>query len=181
MATADGNGDDADASAEQSMVSVVASDEVHLDSTESNLEREKKDAEQSISTPAAWPFSPPRSQKRGRALPTSSTRTCSSSRKSPRHKETSDVSEFSDDYDEDEAEAFLSTSSNLAYNWDALGLGHDLGSAALNRYMARYNENSPQLSAQQALQIVNSLQLHTIMPPEFSALHRIIQRVRRHY
>lgn len=145
--------------------------------------------EPSTNKAAASPFSPPppRPRKRGRALPTSSTaRTSSSSRKSQqRSKEFSDASDFSqeDDHyyiDEDEAEAFLSTSSNLAYSWDALGLGHKLGSPALNRYMARFNEKSPQqqLTAQQTLQIVNSLQLRTIMPPEFSALHRIIQRVR---
>ena len=109
-------------------------------------------------------------RKRGRALPTAWSRKY-------KLKDTSDYSDLYESYDDEAAEIFLSTSANLAYSWDTLGLGQDLGSAALNRYMARFNENSPQLTAQQTLQIVNSLRLQTIMPPEFSALHRIIQRV----
>lgn len=173
---------------------------VHPDSVESNsrpknVPRKDKAAEPSTNAAALSPFSPspPRPRKRGRALPTSSSARTSSRRKSQqqqqqqqRSKEFSNASDVSQEghhyyIDEDEAEAFLSTSSNLAYNWDALELGHKLGSAALNRFMARFNEKSPQLTAQQTLQIVNSLQLRTIMPPEFSALHRIIQRVRRRH
>jgi hypothetical protein len=170
-------------------------EKVHPDSVESNsrpknVPRKDKAAEPSTNEAALSPFSPspPRPRKRGRALPTFSSARTSSRRKSQqqRSKEFSNASDVSQEdhhyyIDEDEAEAFLSTSSNLAYNWDALELGHTLGSAALNRFMARFNEKSPQLTAQQTLQIVNSLQLRTIMPPEFSALHRIIQRVRRRH
>jgi hypothetical protein len=145
--------------------------EVPLDSTESNVKQERKEAPSSSTPDAASLYSPPLTRKRGRALPTAWSR-----RNKLKDYNTSD-SDY-ESYDDDAAETFLSTSANLAYSWDTLGLGQDLGSAALNRYMAHCsNENSPQLTALQTLQIVNSLRLQTIMPPESSALHRVIQRV----
>lgn len=144
--------------------------EVPLDSTESNVKQERKEAP-STTPDAASLYFPPLTRKRGRALPTAW------SRRNKIKDENTSGSDY-ESYDDDAAETFLSTSANLAYSWDTLGLGQDLGSAALNRYMARCsNDNSPQLTALQTLQIVNSLRLQTIMPPESSALHCIIQRV----
>jgi len=73
----------------------------------------------------------------------------------------------------------LSSSANLSYSWDALKLGKELGSAALNRFMARHSPSgdAPELTAQQTLQVVNSLRLKTILPPAESPLHKIIQMV----
>lgn len=82
------------------------------------------------------------------------------------------------------ADALLNSSMQLAYSWDSLGLGQDSGSVALNEYMVRFRRNEgvspylPDLTAQEMLQIMNSLRVRTYLPPPGSALHRIVQKNR---
>lgn len=63
-------------------------------------------------------------------------------------------------------------------SWDSLLLGKRLGSVALNTLLAKVeSSSSPQLTSLQTLQLVNSLQLHTIMPPEGSPLTKVVETV----
>lgn len=107
------------------------------------------------------------------------------------------------------AAALLNSSQYLAYSWDSLRLGEELGTAALNEYMERLRSrdilgtygglgamsqlpgmactpiHSPspsrdmaKLTAQQTLQIMNTLRAKTSLPPPGSDLHRIVQKNR---
>jgi len=82
--------------------------------------------------------------------------------------------------------ALLHNSQYLAYSWDSLKLGQNVGSVALNNYLnrggggSRSNENNgrgcrSKLSPQQTLQIMNSLRPKTVLPPPGSELHDIIK------
>lgn len=75
-------------------------------------------------------------------------------------------------------ENFLNSRAHLQYSWKSLGLGKHTGSAALNQALARNGGGTPHLTSFQTLQIVNSLQMNTIVPPEKSPLHKVIQTVR---
>eukprot|EP00521_Asterionellopsis_glacialis_P017565 CAMPEP_0195295610 /NCGR_PEP_ID=MMETSP0707-20130614/17693_1 /TAXON_ID=33640 /ORGANISM="Asterionellopsis glacialis, Strain CCMP134" /LENGTH=510 /DNA_ID=CAMNT_0040356869 /DNA_START=45 /DNA_END=1577 /DNA_ORIENTATION=- len=81
------------------------------------------------------------------------------------------------------AEEVLNRSTQLAYSWESLGLGKELGSPALNEYVrlcrsreGLSNENLPSVTAQQVLQIIQSFQLKTLLPPPGSDLHRIVKK-----
>jgi hypothetical protein len=78
-------------------------------------------------------------------------------------------------------ETFLSASANLLYSWESLMLGRELGSAALNEVLETLHplHESPRLTSLQTLQIVHSLQPTTIVPPDPSPLHKVIQTVRK--
>jgi len=82
--------------------------------------------------------------------------------------------------------AIRHNSQYLAYSWDSLKLGQNVGSVALNNYLnrggggSRPNENNgrgrrSKLSPQQTLQIMNSLRPKTVLPPPGSELHDIIK------
>jgi hypothetical protein len=86
-----------------------------------------------------------------------------------------------DDLEDDDARP---NPSHLTYNWESLGLGRTIGTAALNKrlYDGIRNEGGtdrvPQLSAIECLHAVQQLKLRTILPPADSELHTVLQKTR---
>ena len=70
---------------------------------------------------------------------------------------------------------------NMAYSWEALGLGITTGSAAVNQYLRQVKGPSHRrdVTAQDALYIMSTLRAKTWRPPENSPLHRVLQTTRR--
>lgn len=66
---------------------------------------------------------------------------------------------------------------NLVYSWDSLLLGKELGSVALNQHFTQLHGTLSQLTSLQTLQIVQSVRLETIVPPETSKLSRVAETV----
>ena len=107
----------------------------------------------------------PRKRQRPPRLPTASSRKQAS------------VSAATDPSSEGE-ETVIAGSANLSYSWESLGLGTKMGSAALNQFLRQQNVSSiPRLSPQQVLQIMDSMRVQTILPPENSELHQVIHKV----
>ena len=63
----------------------------------------------------------------------------------------------------------INSTQYLAYSWDALRLGTELGTVALNERLGLSGEHA--LTAVQALEIINTLRTRTLLPPPGSALH----------
>jgi hypothetical protein len=74
--------------------------------------------------------------------------------------------------------------SHLTYDWESLGLGRTIGSAALNKRLCDGmrdeggNDRVPQLSAIDCLHTVQQLKLRTVLPPANSELHTVLQKTR---
>lgn len=74
--------------------------------------------------------------------------------------------------------------SHLTYNWESLGLGRTIGSAALNKRLRDGmrdeggKDRVPQLSAIECLHAVQQLKLQTVLPPADSELHTVLQKTR---
>jgi hypothetical protein len=66
---------------------------------------------------------------------------------------------------------------NLVYSWDSLLLGKELGSVALNQHLTQLHGTLSQLTSLEALQIVQSTRLETIVPPEGSKLSKVPETV----
>jgi hypothetical protein len=74
--------------------------------------------------------------------------------------------------------------SHLTYNWESLGLGRTIGTAALNKRLCDGmrdeggKDRVPQLSAIDCLHAVQQLKLRTVLPPTNSELHTVLQKTR---
>lgn len=81
---------------------------------------------------------------------------------------------------EEPALQVIQSYTNVVYCWDALKLGEELGSAALNDFFASANEgrNAPKLNSRQVLQIVSSMRVKTVVPPPGSKLHKVVHKAR---
>jgi hypothetical protein len=139
------------------------------------LERQSYDAVTSPPLP---------SKKRQRLkLPTSLNRKVAS-RKLCLEEETETETEADiDDSEEDPHvgpnEQVIQSSTNVVYSWDSLKLGAELGSAALNDFFAYANEGrAPKLNSRQALQIISSMRVKTVLPPPGSDLHSVVHKNR---
>jgi hypothetical protein len=79
-----------------------------------------------------------------------------------------------DDIEDDDARP---NPSHLTYNWESLGLGRTIGTAALNKRLCDGmrdeggTDRVPQLSAIECLHAVQQLKLRTVLPPADSELH----------
>jgi hypothetical protein len=86
-----------------------------------------------------------------------------------------------DDLEDDDARP---NPSHLTYDWESLGLGRTIGTAALNKRLCDGMRNEgctdrvPQLSAIECLHAVQQLKLRTILPPADSELHTVLQKTR---
>lgn len=93
------------------------------------------------------------------------------------------ISSSSSDSSDDEGESPVTKRArmepkNLVYSWDSLLLGKELGSVALNQHFTQLHGALSQLTSLQTLQIVQSVRLETIVPPETSKLSRVAEAVR---
>jgi hypothetical protein len=86
-----------------------------------------------------------------------------------------------DDIEDDDARP---NPSHLTYNWESLGLGRTIGTAALNKRLCDGmrdeggTDRVPQLSAIECLHAVQQLKLRTVLPPADSELHAVLQKTR---
>jgi hypothetical protein len=69
---------------------------------------------------------------------------------------------------------------HLTYNWESLGLGRTIGTAAVNKRLRAEGgkDKVPQLSAIECLHAVQQLKLQTVLPPADSELHTVLQKTR---
>ena len=129
------------------------------------------------------------SKKRQLQLPTSSNRIIANRKLDLESSETEcdtipDIPKEPDALKEDTTEGpalqIIQSYTNVVYCWDALKLGEELGSAALNDFFASANEGItvPKLNARQVLQIISSMRVKTVLPPPQSKLHKVVHKAR---
>mmetsp|Transcript_30092 Transcript_30092/g.36755 ORF Transcript_30092/g.36755 Transcript_30092/m.36755 type:complete len:363 (-) Transcript_30092:116-1204(-) len=135
-------------------------------------------------------------KRRRESMPTDATPTTGGTKTTPRHRRqipTPDSARWHDGANNSicattaSANALMNSSQYLAYSWDGLRLGEELGASALNEFIGRVTNNGfdggsdvddYRLTAQDTLKIVDGLRAKTCFPPKNSDLHGVVQKTR---